>query len=92
MNNRSCTDRCPVVAVRNLAGFPVGQRLDPAAQGDVLALGGGLVPLPLSGRNPDVYTHAGGVCLGGLSPRPFGRLFHAPIMYSQIILDNPFLS
>jgi hypothetical protein len=75
-------------ASRRPARLPIGQRLQPDAQGHASTLGGGLVPLPLAGRHPDVYTHAGGVFQGGSTPRSFG-LGHGLIMYSQIILDKP---
>lgn len=55
-----------------LRSLPVGQPLQPEAQSDALALGCGLVPLPLAGRNPDVYTHAGGVFYGGSTPLTLG--------------------
>ena len=71
-----------------LGRFPVSQRLQPQAQGDVLSLGGCVVLVTLGARHPDVYTHAGGVFERGASPAPFG-LVHSLIMDSQIIIDNP---
>jgi hypothetical protein len=76
------------LAAMQLRGLPIGQRLQPNAQGHASTLGGGLVPLPLAGRHPDVYTHASGVFQRGSTPRSFG-LGHGLIMYSQIILDKP---
>jgi len=71
-----------------LGRFPVGKRFQPDAQGHAGKLGGHLVPLPLAGRHPDVYTHAGWVFGGGSSPRSLW-LGHWRIMYSQIMLDKP---
>ena len=69
--------------------LPVGQPLEPRREARSLCpLGLGLVRLPLGGRNPDVYTHAGGVFDGWSTPRSFG-LGHWVIMSSQKRIDKP---
>lgn len=58
--------------VRRSNLLPVGQALEPRREARSLRfLGLGLVPVPLAGRHPDVYTHAGGVFQGGSTPTPF---------------------
>jgi len=64
------------LAAAQLGRFSICQSLQPDAQGDALPLGRCPVPLPVSGRHTDVYTHAGGVFQGGSTPAPFG-LIHA---------------
>jgi hypothetical protein len=66
----------------------IRQGLEPDAQGHALLTGCLLVRPTVPWRHPDVYTHAGGVFLGGLPPWSLG-LIHDRIMYSQIMLDKP---
>jgi hypothetical protein len=78
----------PGQSKRHLGRFPVRQGLQPEAQRHAGPLCRRFVPVAVAACYPDVYAGAGGVFQAGPTPWPLW-LVHAPIMYSQIMLDKP---